>query len=133
MFGEHGIDVAADLNPRGGQQDEVIADPFDVRHQMRGQDDGQPARRDGVGERAEEMPPGERVQGRERFVEQQDLRPLGQRECEGHLSALAARQRPTAASSGMFSPRSRSRTDPPSHRGFMRTPTRMWSAAVGRQ
>ena len=62
---------------------------------MRGQHDGEAALGlpDGRGQRGEEVPPRQRIQRRDRLVEQQQPRSLGQRQRQRHLGPLAAGQR----------------------------------------
>ena len=116
-----GLDVAAELHLGRGQQDQVVADPLEVGDQVRGQHDGQLAAgvRHGRRQRAEEVPPGQRVERRDRLVEQQHPRPLGQRRarappgragrrtacrpagragCSGRAAGPAPTRRPSAGS-----------------------------------
>ena len=81
-------------HPRGGEHDEVVAHPLDVGDQMRGEHHADPVLGDGLHQALQELPPGQRVQARDRLVEQQQLGPLGDRQGEGELGSLAAGQRP---------------------------------------
>ena len=81
-------------DPGGGEHDEVVADPLDVADQVRGQHDAGLLLGDGLHQVLQELPPGQRVQARDRLVEQQQVRPLGGCQGEGELGALAAGQRP---------------------------------------
>ena len=89
------VDVTAELDPGPCQQDEVVAHPLQVGDQVRGQQDGEAARgvRHARGQRGEEVSPCQRVERRDRLVEQQHPRQLGQRQRQRHLGALAAGQR----------------------------------------
>jgi hypothetical protein len=58
VLGEQGVDVAAQLDTGGGQQDEMVARSLQVGHQMRGQHDGQAAVRHRLGQMCQELPPG---------------------------------------------------------------------------
>ena len=64
-----------------------------VGDQMRGQHDGQPAHGHRLGQRGQELPPGERVERRDGLVEQQQPGPFGQRQRQRHLGTLAPGQR----------------------------------------
>ncbi len=59
---------------------------------MRGQHHGQVAHGHRVGQHAEEVPPGQRVERRDRLVEQQQPGLLGQDQGQRHLNPLAAGQ-----------------------------------------
>jgi hypothetical protein len=93
VLGQQLADVAAQLHPGGGEQDEVVGDPFHVGDQMRGQDDRQAAGRDRIGQRGQELPPGQRVERRHRLIQQQQPGPFGQRQRQGQLCPLATGQR----------------------------------------
>ena len=93
MLGQHRVNVAAQLDPGRGQQDEVVADPFEIGDQMRGQHDGEAAVGHRVGQDGQEVPPGERVERGDGLVEQQQPGLLGQRQRQRHLGPLPAGQR----------------------------------------
>jgi hypothetical protein len=71
----------------------VVADTLEVVDEVRGEHDRDVTFDSHIGERGEELPPGKGVEGGERFVEQEDARPLRQREAERDLGALATRER----------------------------------------
>jgi hypothetical protein len=92
VLAEHGVDVGAQAHPGGRHQDEVVGDPLEIVHQVRGEHhrdvtfDGQ------VGEGGEKLAPGERIERGERLVEQQHPGPLGQRQAQRDLGSLPTRQ-----------------------------------------
>ena len=90
MLGQQVLDVAAQLDPGRGQHDEVVADPLQVGDQVRGQDHGQAADCYRVGQQGEEVPPGQRVERGDRFVQQQQPGLLGQDQGQRDLSPLAS-------------------------------------------
>ena len=59
---------------------------------MRGQDSGGVARPDVIEERRQEVATGKRIEGGQRLIEQEQLRPCAQRQSETDLRLLAARQ-----------------------------------------
>ena len=71
----------------------MVADAFQFGDEMRGQHDGQPADGHRIGQRGQELPPGERVERRDGLVEQQQPGPFGQRKRQRHLGSLAPGQR----------------------------------------
>jgi len=71
----------------------VVADALEVVHQMRGEHYRYVTADGHIGERGEELPPGEGIERGQRLVQQQDARPLGQRKAERDLGLLPARQR----------------------------------------
>ena len=116
---------------RGGrEQDEAVADPLDVRDQMRGQNDGRglPA----ATASASVPRKCRRASGSSAATGSSSSRTRG-RLASVSASATWARWPPRTACSGMFSPRSRSLTESPSQRGFMCAPMPMWSSADSRR
>ena len=70
----------------------MVADTLEVVHQVR-EDTDRDVTFDGhLGEGGEELPPGEGIERSERLVEQEDARPLGERQAERDLVLLPARQ-----------------------------------------
>ena len=61
---------------------------------MRGEDNADPVLGDGLHQALQELAPGERVEARDRLVEQQQFGSLGDRQGEGELGALTAGERP---------------------------------------
>ncbi len=90
--GQQLVGVGEDLDASGVQQQEVVADPLQVADEMGRQDDGRGRLGDGVDHGGEELPAGEWVEAGEGFVEEQQAWPLGKREAQRHLGALAARK-----------------------------------------
>jgi hypothetical protein len=76
VLGQQFVDVAAQLDAGRGQQDEMVGDPFQVGQQVRGQQDGQTAAGDRLGQQGQEVPAGQRVERGDRLVEQQQRGPL---------------------------------------------------------
>jgi hypothetical protein len=87
---EQVVDVPGDLDVRGRQQQQVVADPLEVADQ---EHDGRPAVGHRRHEGLQELPTRQGVEAGDRLVEQQQLGSLGQRQGERDLGALAARQR----------------------------------------
>ena len=74
VAGEQILDVAGQLDVAGGENDQVVAYPFQVGHQVRRQHHADALVGDGCHQRLQELPPGQRVQAGDRLVEQQQLR-----------------------------------------------------------
>jgi hypothetical protein len=96
MGREEGVEVTGQLHARADQHDQVVADALQVGDQVRGQHDAELVLGDGLHRVLQELPPRERVEAGDRFVEDQQLRALGDAQREGQLGALAARQLPCA-------------------------------------
>ena len=88
--GQQVVDVAGDLHLRVDQDDEVVAGPLDVGDQVRGEHDAELLVGDGLHQVLEELPAGQRVEARDRLVEDQQLGSLGDAQGQGELGALAA-------------------------------------------
>ncbi len=71
----------------------MITDPFQIMKQVGGQDDRQVAVGYCFTQRGQELPSGQRVEGGNRFVEQEHLRALGQSQAEPDLCPLSTGQR----------------------------------------
>jgi hypothetical protein len=91
VLGDHGVDVAAELNPGRGELADVVADPLQVGDQVRGQHHGHAVRGDRLGQGGQEVPPGQRVKRGDWLIQQQQPWPLGQGQGEPDLGPLAAR------------------------------------------
>ena len=94
VAGDDLVDRAGELDPRLREDDEVIADPLEVGDDVRGEDHRHAGLGDGLHHRLQELAAGERVERGDRLVEQEQLRPLGERERERDLRLLAARELP---------------------------------------
>ena len=81
-----------DLDPRVDQHDQVVAGALDVGDEVRGQHDAELLLGDRLHQVLQELPAGQRVEGGDRLVEQQQLGPFGDAEGERELGALAAGQ-----------------------------------------
>ncbi len=92
VAGQQVVDVTGDPYPGGDQQDQVVADAFQVGHQMGGEDHARVVLRREAHQRFQELPPGHRVQAGHRLVEQEQLRPFRDGQGERELGALAARE-----------------------------------------
>ena len=88
--GEQVVDVAGDPDLGVDQDDDVVADAFEVGDDVGGEQHADLLLGDGLHQHLEELAPGQRVQARHRLVEDQQLGPLGQPEGQGELGALAA-------------------------------------------
>jgi hypothetical protein len=88
--GQQLVDRAQHLHPRGVQDDEVVADPFQVAHQVRGEQHGRALLGDRPHQHLQELAAGQRVETGHRLVQQQDVRPFGQCEGERDLGPLPA-------------------------------------------
>ncbi len=87
---EQMLDVAGDPNLGVDQDDDVVADPFEVGHDVRGEQHTDLFLGDGLHQYLQELAASQRVQARDRLVEDQQLRPLRQPERQRELGPLAA-------------------------------------------
>jgi hypothetical protein len=83
--------VSGQLDLRVDQDDEVITDPFEIRHEMRREDHRDAVLSDDFHEALEKLTPGKGVEGGHRFIEEEEFRTFGDCQCEGNLGALTAR------------------------------------------
>ena len=89
VAGQQVLDLTGDPDPGGDEDDQIVADTFQIGHQVRGDDDAG-AIFGGVGHQAlQELPAGEGIQARHRFVEDQQLRSLRDGHGQGELGPLA--------------------------------------------
>ena len=88
------VDVPLEADAAAGQQHDVVADALDVGDDVRRDDDGRTELGDPVHQQLQQLAGGERIEARERLVEQDEPRPLAQREREREPGALAGRERP---------------------------------------
>ena len=78
----------------GCDQDyEVVTDPLEVGDEVGGEDDAHAVEGDDLHEALEELSSSEGVQARHGLVEQEEFGPLGDRQGQGELGALATRER----------------------------------------
>jgi hypothetical protein len=84
------VDVTSDANASVTQKDEVVADAFELGDDVRGQQYGEVAGRDGVDEGLHEVPAREGVETGYRFVEDEQSGPFGQRQGKSYLGLLSA-------------------------------------------
>ena len=80
----------ATSHARVDQHDQVVADPFQVGDQVRGEHDAELVLGDGLHQALQELAPGQRVEAGDRLVEDQQLGALGDAQGERELGALAA-------------------------------------------
>ena len=90
--GEQVLDVAGDPHPGVDEHDQVVADPFQVGDQVRGQHHADAVLGDGLHQVLQELAAGERVEAGDRLVEDQQLGPLGHGQGQRELGALSAGQ-----------------------------------------
>ena len=93
MCREDLVDVATQRNPAADEDDEVVADTFQVGDEVRREDDADALHGDDLHQRLQELASRERVKGSDRLVEQQQLGSLGYCHRERQLRALPAGQR----------------------------------------
>jgi hypothetical protein len=73
------------------EHDEVVADPFQVGYQVRGQHDAELVLGDGLHQALKKLAAGEGVDGGDRLVQDQQLGTFGDAQGERELGALPAR------------------------------------------
>jgi hypothetical protein len=84
--------AASKLDARRGKQDQVVTDPFEVTDKVRGEHDAHRVCSARLDEVTKEVASSERIEARDRFVEDQQLRSFGDREGESELCPLATRE-----------------------------------------
>ena len=94
MGGQQVVHRPGDAHLGADQHDQVVADPFQVSDQVRGQHDGQFLLGDGLHQVLQELPPGERIKAGHRLVQDQQLRPFRDGQGQRELGPLPAGQRP---------------------------------------
>ena len=90
MSGEQAVHLAGHPHPGGDQHDQVVADPLQVGHQVRGQHHAELLVHNRLHQASQELAPGQRVQAGHRLVEDQQFGALGDGQRQGELGALAA-------------------------------------------
>ena len=88
------LDRPDELRPARREDDEVVADPLEVGKDVGREHDRQLALRDRLEHGLHELAARERVERGDRLVEEEQLRPLRERERERDLRALPARELP---------------------------------------
>lgn len=88
------VDGTFEPHAAGGEDDEVIADALDVREQVRRQDDRGAVLGDSLHHVAEELPPGQRIETRHGFVEEQEFGTRCHGQGQRELRPLTTRQTP---------------------------------------
>ena len=78
--------------PPAAEHDQVVARLLDVGDDVRREQRRRARLPDGVDEDPQELAPGQRVEARERLVEEEDRRPRAQRERQPNLRLLSPRQ-----------------------------------------
>ena len=86
---EQRLDLAGEPHLGVDEHHDVVADPLEVGDDVRGEHDAELLLGDGLHEQLEELAARERVEARDRLVEDEQLGALGQAEREGELGALA--------------------------------------------
>jgi hypothetical protein len=77
-------------NAGGDEDDQVVADAFEVGDQVRGQHDADALIGNDLHQALQELPPCERVEPGYWLVQDQQLRPLGHRDGQRQLRPLSA-------------------------------------------
>jgi hypothetical protein len=90
MRGEQLVDRAGYLHPRRDQDDEVVADPLQVGHQVRGHHHAELLVGGALHQDLQELAPGQRVEAGDRLVQEQQLRALGDGQGQCELRPLTA-------------------------------------------
>ena len=122
VLAQQQLDVVAELHPSRRQQHQVVTDAFEVADQVGGDEHGQITGGDRLGQRGEEMPARQRVEGGDGLVQQQQPGLLGQRQRQSHLGALAARRRGDRPVQWHPTVRNRDRAPSASQRRLSRAP-----------
>ena len=78
--------------PPTAEDDEAVAGLLDVGDDVRREQRGRARRPNGIDEDLEELAAGERIEARQRLVEEEDRRPRAQRERQPDLRLLSPRQ-----------------------------------------
>ena len=94
MRREQLVDLSGDLDAGVDEDDEVVADPLEVGDEMGGENDAHAVLGDDLHQAAQEVAPGDRVEARDRLVEDQQLGPLRDRQRQRQLGSLAAGELP---------------------------------------
>lgn len=94
------LGVPGQADPAVDEDHQVVADPLDVGERVRREHDGDAFGGDRAHQLLEQLEPGDRVEVRDRLIEQQQLRPLPERERERDLGPLAGGERPDPAVEG---------------------------------
>ena len=129
--GEQRLDLAGEPHLGVDEHDEVVADPLEVGDDVRGEHDAELLLGDGLHQDLEELAPRERVEARDRLVEDEQLGALGQPEGRGRAGRAGRRTaaRPAGRGRGRAA-RSRDRARASSQRGLRWAPSRRWSATL---
>ena len=122
------LDVALEADAARGQQHDVVADALDVGDDVRGDDDGGRRLGDAVHQQLEQFSAGERVEARERLVEQDELRPLAEHERERESARSPSDSDPTFVFESMRVRRSVAASS--SHSVFVRRANSIVSATL---
>ena len=126
------VDVAGELHARADEHDEVVAHALEIGDQVRGQHDADAVLGDDLHQVLQELAPGERVEARDRLVEDQQLGPLRDRQRERELRALAAGQRAGPLARVEAEPLDPASASSASQLGLSHAPMRRWSATDSR-
>ena len=84
------VDIARHPDLGVDEDDHVVADPLEIRDDVRGEQDAELVLDHGLHEDLKELPARQGVQARDRLVEDQQLRPLGEPQRQRELGLLAA-------------------------------------------
>ena len=83
VCGEQLADFAREPHLPGGQHDQVVAGPFQVGDQMRGQHHAHVVLGHGAGQVLQEVPARQRVEAGDRLIQDEQLGPLGDGQGQG--------------------------------------------------
>ena len=107
MRREQLVDLSGYLHARVDEDDEVVADPLEIGNEMGGKNDAHPVFGDDLHQAAEKVAPGNRVETRDRLVQDQQLGPLRDRERQRQLGSLPTGELPgplAAVEAELFDP-----------------------------
>ena len=129
------VDLVRHLDPRRHEHDEVVTHVLEVGHQVRGEEHAHAVLRDHLHQALEELATGQRVEAGHRFVEDEELGPLGHRQGERELCARPPERVPARCPGSSSNSSMRRRANESSQPGFMWAPMARWSSTqpgVGR-
>ena len=84
--------VADELHSTRGQDDEIVAHPFDIAEQVRRQHDGELVLGDALHEALKELAARQGIESGDRFVEEEQFGAFGDCQRQRELGSLASRQ-----------------------------------------
>ena len=94
MRREQLVDLSGYLHARVHEDDQVVADPLEIGDEMGGENDAHAVLGDDLHQASEEVAPRERVEARDRLVQDQQLGPLRDRQRQRELGSLPTGELP---------------------------------------